>query len=170
MRTFVATVDRSLSLVSRWGANLGAALIVVTAAIITVNCIARYVFNWPMMFVDEYSCYMLVALVYLGLGATLRAGKHVYVDMLVGKLPVPLQRAMSIATLGLGILPLAIMSWYSWKSFWSTYTGNIVSLTPLQTPLWVPYLMVAVGLTIFLLDIIAVVGTKLTSAGPGQNG
>jgi len=170
MRTFVATVDRSLSLVSRWGGNLGAALIVVTAAIITVNCIARYVFNWPMMFVDEYSCYMLVALVYLGLGATLRAGKHVYVDMLVGKLPVPLQRAMSIATLGLGILPLAIMSWYSWKSFWSTYTGNIVSLTPLQTPLWVPYLMVAVGLTIFLLDIIAVVGTKLTSAGPGQNG
>ena len=170
MGTFVATVDRSLSLVSRWGGNLGAALIVVTAAIITVNCIARYVFNWPMMFVDEYSCYMLVALVYLGLGATLRAGKHVYVDMLVGKLPVPLQRAMSIATLGLGILPLAIMSWYSWKSFWSTYTGNIVSLTPLQTPLWVPYLMVAVGLTIFLLDIIAVVGTKLTSAGPGQNG
>ena len=170
MRTFVATVDRSLSLVSRWGGNLGAALIVVTAAIITVNCIARYVFNWPMMFVDEYSCYMLVALVYLGLGATLRAGKHVYVDMLVGKFPVPLQRAMSIATLGLGILPLAIMSWYSWKSFWSTYTGNIVSLTPLQTPLWVPYLMVAVGLTIFLLDIIAVVGTKLTSAGPGQNG
>ena len=170
MRTFVARLDRSLSLVSRWGGNLGAALIVVTAAIITVNCIARYVFNWPMMFVDEYSCYMLVALVYLGLGATLRAGKHVYVDMLVGKLPVPLQRAMSIATLGLGILPLAIMSWYSWKSFWSTYTGNIVSLTPLQTPLWVPYLMVAVGLTIFLLDIIAVVGTKLTSAGPGQNG
>jgi TRAP-type C4-dicarboxylate transport system permease small subunit len=170
MRTFVARLDRPLSRVSRWGGNLGAVLIVVTAAIITMNCIARYVFNWPLMFVDEYSCYMLVALVYLGLGATLRAGKHVYVDMFVGKLPAPLQRAMSIATMGLGILPLAIMSWYSWKSFWSIYTGNIVSLTPLQTPLWVPYLMVAVGLTIFLLDMIAVVGTKLTSAGPSRNG
>jgi TRAP-type C4-dicarboxylate transport system permease small subunit len=170
MGTFVATVDRSLSLVSRWGGNLGAALIVVTAAIITVNCITRYVLNWPLMFVDEYSCYMLVALVYLGLGATLRAGKHVYVDMFVGKLPVPWQRTMSIATLGLGILPLAIMSWYSWKSFWSTYTGKIVSLTPLQTPLWVPYLTVAIGLTIFLLDIIAVAGTKLTSTPQGRNG
>jgi hypothetical protein len=30
--------------------------------------------------------------------------------------------------------------------------------------------MVAVGLTIFLLDIISVVGTKLTSAPPDQNG
>jgi TRAP-type C4-dicarboxylate transport system permease small subunit len=163
-------MGRSLSLVSRWGGNIGAALIVVTAAIITVNCIARYVFNWPMMFVDEYSCYMLVALVYLGLGATLRAEKHVYVDMFVGKLPVPLQRAMGIATLGLGTLPVAIMSWYSWKSFWSIYTGKIVSLTPLQTPLWVPYLTVAIGLTIFLLDIIAIVGSRLTSTPQGQNG
>jgi TRAP-type C4-dicarboxylate transport system permease small subunit len=150
------------------GGSIGAALIVVTAVIITVNCISRYVYNRPMMFVDEYSCYMLVALVYCGLGATLRAGKHVYVDMLVGKLPARLQRAMSAATLGLGVVPVSIMCWYSWKSFWSNYTGKIVSLTPLQTPLWFPYLTVAIGLTIFLLDIIAVVGQRLASVPQGQ--
>ena len=151
------------------GGSIGAALIAVTAVIITVNCIARYVFNRPMMFVDEYSCYMLVALVYCGLGATLRAGKHVYVDMFVGKLPARVQRAMSTATLALGVVPVSIMCWYSWKGFWSNYTGKIVSLTPLQTPLWLPYLTVAIGLTIFLFDIIAIAGQRLASVPHGQD-
>jgi TRAP-type C4-dicarboxylate transport system permease small subunit len=169
MRTLIVALNKSLSLISKMGGSIGAALIVITAVIITVNCVARYVYNRPMMFVDEYSCYMLVALVYCGLGATLRAGKHVYVDMFVGKLPARVQRTMTTATLGLGVVPVAIMCWYSWKGFWSNYTGKIVSLTPLQTPLWFPYLTVAIGLTIFLFDIIAIVGQRLASVPHGQD-
>jgi len=163
------TLSRTLTYVSKAGGSLAALLIVVTAVLITLNCVARYVYNRPMMFVDEYSCYMLVALVYIGLGATLRAGKHVYVDMLVGKLPVWLQRRLGIATLCLVIVPVSVMCWYSWRSFWSTYTGKIVSLTPLQTPLWVPYLAVAIGLTIFVLDLIAVVGQRVVEARHDPN-
>jgi len=155
MKSVLTRIDNYIGWASNAGGAIGCSLIVATAALITFSSLFRYVFNHPFMFVDEYARYMLVAISYLGLGFTLRAGKHVSADVVVSRFNKQTQTGLRVITSSFGSIVLVLMLWNSWKSFVSIYKGHIVSLTPLETPLWIPYLFVAVGLTIFLLDMVA---------------
>jgi TRAP-type C4-dicarboxylate transport system permease small subunit len=161
MKKVVFVLDQSIQLASRFGGGFGAALIVGISVIITVNSFSRYVLGQPLLFVDEYSQYMLVALVYLGMGFTLRAGKHVSADLFIRKLPTRKQEVLNLLTSSFGCIVIWLMFWHSWKAFISVYNDKVVSLTPLETPLWIPHLAVSVGLTLFLLDMFAELGHGL---------
>jgi TRAP-type C4-dicarboxylate transport system permease small subunit len=158
MRKLISLLDKWITYTSQSGGAIGCALIIITAAIITINSFSRYIFNHPFLFVDEYARYMLVALFYLGLGFTLRAGKHVSADVIVRRFSKRTQIALNVITSSFGSIVIYLMLWNSWKSFYSVYKTKMVSLTPLETPLWIPYLFVAVGLTLFLLDMLAHIG------------
>jgi TRAP-type C4-dicarboxylate transport system permease small subunit len=168
MKKLAVVLDQSIHFASRLAGGFGAALIVVISVIITVNSFSRYVLGQPLMFVDEYSRYMLVALVYMGMGFTLRAGKHVSADIFIRKLPAGKQKALNILTSSFGSIVIWLMVWHSWKTFISVYSERIVSLTPLETPLWIPHLSVSVGLTLFLLDMFAQLGHGLQQLLAGK--
>jgi TRAP-type C4-dicarboxylate transport system permease small subunit len=62
------------------------ALLAITASICW-EVFSRYVRNEPTTWVTEISTYLLVALAFLGLAATQRAGAHIHVELVVDKLP-----------------------------------------------------------------------------------
>jgi C4-dicarboxylate transporter, DctQ subunit len=147
--------DRMVGRMSAAAAMLACVGIVVMAVGVTVNAVSRYIFNSPLMFVDEYAQYLMVIVFYLGVGYTLRAGKHVWVEMLVSRLSHRAQTVLRLAVLLASLVAIAVMCYYSWTSFFSTVRAGIVSVTPMQTPLSVPFLAVAVGMTLFVLEIVA---------------
>lgn len=151
----VRILDRSIGALSRGGAIVSTAMILLATALLAVNSVARYLFNAPFLFVDEYAQYLLVGIFYLGVGYTLRKGKHVSVDMLVRRLGRRVRLLLAVVTAALGLLVVYLMCRYGWSTFIAAYDRNIRSLTPMETPLWIPYLFVAIGLTIFVLDLLA---------------
>jgi len=155
MKKIFFLLDRCVYYLSVSAGAVGSAIIVIIAFMITINSFSRYIFNQPFLFVDEYARYMLVALFYFGLGVTLRAGKHVSADVIVRRFSSRTKAVLSVITSAFGSTVILLMFWHSWKSFFSVYRNKMVSLTPLETPLWIPYLFVAFGLTIFLLDMVA---------------
>lgn len=148
-------VDHAIRVLSNIGGAIGCTLIVLVSFLITFNSLSRYLFNRPFLFADEYAQYMLVAIFYLGVGYTLRMGKHVSADVIVRRFSARTQIALNVATSCLGLIVVYIMWIYSWENFFSVYRGGIRSLTPLETPLWIPSAFVAVGMTLFLLDMIS---------------
>ncbi|MGE0799739.1 MAG: TRAP transporter small permease [Lautropia sp.] len=147
-------LDRGVGWLSAAAAALACTAIVLIALGITVNAVSRYALNRPILFVDEYAQYLLVVAFYLGVGYTLRAGRHVSVQMLVDRLGVGVRRLLRIAVSVVGLWAIALMCQHSWGAFVSTTRSGIVSLTPLETPLSLPFLSVAVGMTLFVLEIV----------------
>jgi len=151
---FVQSLDRLSRRLSAAAAAFGCIAILLIAIGVTVNAVSRYVFNAPSMFVDEYAQYLFVCCFYFGVGYTLRQGKHVSVNMLVNRLPEKLRSGFAIVILSLSVVTIGVMCYYSWTAFQSTYRAGIVSLTPMETPLALPFLAVAIGMTIFTLELL----------------
>jgi len=165
MNRIARLLDRAVGSLSAAAATVSCVSILLIAVGVTFNAVSRYAFNKPYMFVDEYAQYLLVVTFYLGVGYTLRAGKHVMVEMLVGRLGLIVRLSLGMAVSIVSLGALAIMCYYAWTGFLSTQRAGIVSLTPMQTPLALPFLAVAVGMTIFVLEMIVTIVNDAVALG-----
>ena len=154
MKRAIASLDKGIAYLSHAGRIVGCFFIFITALIITTNSVSRYILNYPLAFSDDYSRYMFVGIVYLGLGYTLRVGGHVSADLFVSKLSKKTRNTLGVITSSVGTIVIIAMLWYGWKAFIYAYTVNLRETSPLESPLWVPHLFLAVGVTIFLLDML----------------
>src|SRR5687768_1133664 len=77
MRRLAAVVE---ALSDAAGAVAGAATLLLTV-MVTSGVAARRVFNAPFLFVEEFSGYVVLAIVFLGLAYTMRSGGHIRVDI-----------------------------------------------------------------------------------------
>jgi len=150
----IHTFDRAVKAVSVTAAALGCIAILLIAIGVTTNSVFRYAFNMPLLFVDEYAQYLLVAAFYLGVGYTFRAGRHVYVSLIIDRLGVALARPLKIVIFLASVITIGLMAYYSWTAFWSTAKAGIVSITPMETPLAYPFFAVAIGMSIFTLEVL----------------
>jgi C4-dicarboxylate transporter DctQ subunit len=154
LRRTVELIDACVGRISAAAAAISCLAMLLITIGIAVNSLSRYAFNSPFLFVDEYAQYLLVVVFYFGVGYTLRAGRHVAVDMLVGRLSATTQRRLRVVVSLAGSVAIVLMCHFSWLAYTSTARSQLVSLTPLQTPLALPYLAVAIGMTIFALEIV----------------
>lgn len=150
-------LDRLVERISAVGNWISYMALIVVALGVTVNAFSRFIFKHPLMFVDEYAQYLLVAIFYFGVGYTLRAGKHVSVRMLVDRLHGATRATVQLLVSSVSLGIIGMLTWYSWVSFMSTYRAGMVSLTPLETPLSVPFAFVSIGMTVFFLEAAVIV-------------
>jgi len=127
-----------------------AVAIVGDTALITAYIIVRETpvpGNWR--FVEEWSGYLLVLMVYFSLAYTLRTGGHISVDVVVRFLP---RRVRNVLDVILSAMALAMSIFLMDRSFaWFRYglARHLESNFPSHTPLWIPYLFIFIGLVPF---------------------
>ena len=79
-----------------------------------VNVVARYVFNSPISWAEEFARYAFVWVVFLGAVACTKQRRHIIIDAVVGVLP-PRARAGLLALADLSILALLLtLIYYGW--------------------------------------------------------
>jgi TRAP-type C4-dicarboxylate transport system permease small subunit len=151
VRRLAAAIDR---LSDAAGAVAAAATLVLTF-MVTAGVAARRVFNAPFLFVEEVSGYLVLAIVFLGLAATLKAGGHIRVDIVLGRTAGATRTALQVACL------LAAGVWAGFviagavrllDEYW---TQGVRSFAYLQTPLWIPATVMLAGAVLLLLQILA---------------
>ena len=142
--------------VVRWAGYIGgmggAVFIFLMTLLITVDVIGR-AFGMPTYVATEMSGYMLIGIVFLGLAYTQRKGRHIKIIILTGKLPPRKRQLLEIATL---FVALVFIGWFTWSTFGPAkvnYVLKTTSLTIVNTPLWIPYAFVAVGLGILAIEL-----------------
>ena len=76
-------------------------MMVVMTTLVFVNVVARYAFNFSIIWAEEVSQYLMIWIAYLGAGLALREGRHVALEMLHDRLPLALGRKVRMVVGGL---------------------------------------------------------------------
>jgi C4-dicarboxylate transporter, DctQ subunit len=126
-------------------ASAGVVCVVSMMLIVTVDVIARYVFNAPTVWAGEIASYLLIGIVFLGLAHNLREGSHIRIDVVTGFLPHRVRSVLEGVTYAIGSvfsIVLFLGAWTRFANFWDRHT---TSDSPLMTPLWLPMVPVLLG-------------------------
>jgi TRAP-type transport system small permease protein len=102
------------------------------------NVVARYLFNSPIQWAEEFSRYAFIWVVFLGAVVCTKQKRHIGIDSLVKVLPSHIQPWVNLAadlfTLGI----MAIIVWYGW-----ILTRGATQITAtLKLPQYVIYMVV----------------------------
>lgn len=148
-------IDHVIEQIENWSGRVSALLIFVCVVLITADIAARGIWRKSLVFADEFSAYLFVGIVFLGLAYTARGGAHIAVDLVVGRF-AGLRKAISetVARV-LALAYVTTLLWFSWRFVLSTIALGTRSATVMHTPMFVPQLLVLLGLAVFEFHLLA---------------
>jgi len=132
------------------------------------DVLMRHIFDDPTIWADEVSCYLLVGITFLGAAYTLSMGAHVRIETFTDRLGPKTKRYLEYIT---DVLSLAFLVLFTWQAYWlvkDSWVNVQISATLLRTPLYLPQLMLAIGLTWFSLQMLVHILRRITSGQPGN--
>ena len=156
LRLLLDAIDR-LGRIDGWiGAACLVALTLLMLAEITVRALSNF-FPWVPADIPvawEYSSYLMAACFTFGAAMTLRAGGHIRVTLVLGRLAPGPRRLMEIAaslvaTLFVGFLSIAMV-----RFSWSAFERGQTSISS-GTLLWIPEAVIAFGMVLLALQFLA---------------
>lgn len=141
------------------GAALGVAMALAMAmfGVMLAEVVARYGLGHPLIWSPEVTGMLNGSMFLAGAAYALRAGAHVTVDALAGKLPGRFNHAVLALVFAFLFLPVvALIEWSvigrAWRAF---QTLEVDEVSPWRHPLWPYYAGIALALLPFLLQVAA---------------
>jgi len=145
---------RAIVQLVRAGGVLAALALLAMALIMCYEIGSRSLFNAPTSWATEISAYLLVAVVFLGLGAAQASNSHVQVELWVDRLTLDRRRAVELICQWCGLLFVIIAAWQMASFNVRELVNDTRDWGLLSTPQWIPELSVSVGLTVYALSIL----------------
>lgn len=99
----------------------------------------------------DFTGFFLAASTFLALAYTLRAGGHIRVTLVIGRLPTGAQRGFEILAVAIALGMSAFATWYVILLVHESLAFGDRSAGMISVPLWVPQLPVALGLAVLTL-------------------
>ena len=139
----------------------GAMLLMI--AIIFVGVVLRYIFDRPLPFVDEYSGYLLAMVILFPLAYALKTKGHISVSLVVKMLPQRAATWLEVSTLliSLGFVILILVA--TTKLTMESFAIGRLAWSPMETPLGPMQLVMPIGLSLFVIGIVAEIAGKIRS-------
>lgn len=141
----------------------GLALLVMTL-MVTMDVVLRYGFNAPTKWVNEFSGYLMVVLIFLGLSYALKENAHIRVDFLVVRLPRRIQDWMKVIASTLLLVYTMILFYLNWHFFVESFAFQTTSRTSMDVIVWPAQLFMPLGLAILGLLLICNIYTEAKAA------
>ena len=156
----VAGAYQSLKSASAWPGFL--AIIFMVVFVIT-GVIARYAFEYPLHFVDEYNGYMYVAVIYLPLAWVLRTSDHIRIDLLPKALPQRAAGYLDMATITASLAFVILLTIGTIQMVMISFERGTRAFTYLETPLAPVQLIIPIGLGLFAIQIVIDIVKRIKS-------
>jgi TRAP-type transport system small permease protein len=121
------------------------------AALVFTNVIARYLFNFSIIWAEEISQYLMIWIAYLGAGLALREGRHVALEILHDRLPPAITRRLRMA---LGGLVLAFLGALTVLGFQFSMFVWEQETPVLNISLGIPTLGIPIGCLLFVVHLL----------------
>jgi len=146
---------RWVAYITRLAASIGVGIVLLMMLVVSYSVVNRYILGTPVTWTDEFSGYLVVALVMLGAGETLRRGDHIAVDLITSRLGAK-GRRIAMMWGNLMVLVVAVALLISGKATLE-YSANfgILSEGYLEVPMWIPQSFLIVGALLLALVAVA---------------
>ncbi|MDB5762671.1 MAG: transporter small permease [Herminiimonas sp.] len=143
--------------------NLSMVALVVTALVLTYSVITRYFFKVPTDWQDEASVFMLVGATFFCSAYVQSYRGHIGIEALASLLP-PSVNAVRLFVVDLAsFLFCTFFSWKSWTLFYEAFRDGQTTTSTFAPPLWIPYGMMAFGMTLLAVQLCVQVLARATN-------
>jgi len=115
---------------------------------VTMDVTLRYGFNAPTKWANEFSAYLAVLVIFLGISYVLRENAHIRVDVFVRKLPKRVHDWIKVITSIALLTYIIILFHLTWDVFVMNFTINKTSFTAMDVPIWPIQAFIPLGLAI----------------------
>ncbi|MBV8634277.1 MAG: TRAP transporter small permease [Burkholderiaceae bacterium] len=154
-------IARQFDRVNRFLMALSMLAIVITSCILTYAVVTRYFFKMPTDWQDDVSVFMLIG-VSFGCAAHVQQSRgHIGIDVLGNVLPPAANRVRLFLIDLISFLFCSFFTWKSWTLFWEAWQEGQTTDSTFAPPLWIPYSMMAFGMTLLTLQLLLQVVQRL---------
>lgn len=140
---------------SRFGAWLSALAMLVIVALISVEIGARSLFQSSTLISDEYSGYLMVAVVMLGLSYTFAEGGHIRINILTSRLSGWPARLLEAVVSLAALLMCAFFLYHTLLMVYDSFSYDMRADSISETPVFIPQIMILVGFFLLTLQVAA---------------
>ncbi len=143
--------------------KLSMVAMIVTALVLTYSVVSRYFFKVPTDWQDEASVFMLVGVTFFCCAYVQSYRGHIGIEALSSLLS---PRVNAVRLLIVDIFSFAFCAFFSWKSWAMCHEAWVDGMTTSSTlapPLWIPYSIMAFGMTLLTLQILVQVLAHITN-------
>nr|WP_229416939.1 TRAP transporter small permease [Massilia eburnea] len=141
---------------------------VTTALILTYSVVSRYFFHVPTDWQDEASIFMLVGVTFFCCAYVQSFRGHIGIEALAAILPPKANAVRMFIVDLLSFVFCAFFSWKSWTLWHEAWVDGQTTTSTFAPPLWIPYSMMAAGMTLLTLQILLQVLARITEKGAAK--
>lgn len=166
----LAAVASVLAMFNKLVLRLSMVALMLTAAVLTYSVVVRYFFHQPTDWQDEASVFLLVGVIFLCAAYVQSLRGHIGIEALAGILSPMANRVRLFLVDLVSFLFCAFFSWKSWTLFHEAWVDGQTTSSTFAPPLWIPYSMMALGMSVLTLQLLVQVLTRITGtrvAGAG---
>jgi TRAP-type C4-dicarboxylate transport system permease small subunit len=136
--------------VSRVGAIVGGALLLIASIVICIDITLRYTLAWTIGGADELSGYALAIASAWGLSAAVLTRSHIRIDTLYVRVRTRVRALLDLLSLAAFIFFFSLVTYYAWGVLKQSWVSDSHSLSEIQMPLIVPQGLWVAGLAFFV--------------------
>ncbi|XPV67423.1 MAG: TRAP transporter small permease subunit [Halarcobacter sp.] len=132
-------------------------LLVSLVILILIEIFIRYFFDMSTMIADEYSGYLYLASIFLGLAYTFKEDAHIRINIITSKMSKKTNRFIDVFA---GLITIVVLSFAFYRTILFTYDSyemEMVSESVSETPLYLTQLVMPLGIAIFILTVLVFV-------------
>ena len=150
---FLKPLARALLWVNQGMVVLGTIALLVASIVLTSSVLSRYFMKASTDWQDEAAVFSLVGATFL-CGAFVQSVRgHVGIEAVSGLLPHRLNRLRQMLVDFVSMLFCSFFAWKSWSLFHEAWLEGQTTSSSWAPPLWIPYALMAVGMTLLALQI-----------------
>jgi TRAP-type C4-dicarboxylate transport system permease small subunit len=164
------TKGQILNWVSRCGVLAGTTALFLMGMLITFEILSRAIFGYSTLVAEEMSAYLLVLLLFMGLGYTLRTDGFLRVEVLFNRFPAKVQLSVELISSILSMLYMVLLAYQSWLFVYESYDFGYRSIMPSGIRLWIPHLAIPIGCSLMVIEFGGHIGrlVRKMSDSPGS--
>jgi TRAP-type C4-dicarboxylate transport system permease small subunit len=161
----VAALHRAMKALNRAVMVPCMAAVFLAAAILSYSVAARYFFKIPTEWQDETAVFLLIGATFFS-GAYVQSYRgHVGVEAIAGLLSPRLNRLRMVFVETVSLAFCAFFAWKSWTLFREALHEGHSSNSTWGPPLWIPYGIMAAGMSLLVLQLQLEVVARLVNRG-----
>jgi TRAP-type C4-dicarboxylate transport system permease small subunit len=134
--------------------------------VLTYSIAVRYLLHTSTDWQDEVAVFLLVGATFLSAPYVQSMRGHIAIEAIEGYLPEPLERLRNFVSDIICLLFCAFFAWQSWLLLVEAIDDGRVTDSAWAPPLWIPYSMMTVGMSLLTLRL----GLQLGQAFGGRRG
>lgn len=146
---------------SLWGAYISGVLLVSLVILVMSEIIGRHFFDTSTMIADEYSGYIYLSAIFLGLAYAFEQKAHIRINIISERVSKSTNRAIDIVSGIVSILVLAFIFYRTLLFTYDSYDMEMLSEAVSETPLYLTQIVMPVGFLLFILSILSFVIRKI---------